>query len=122
MREIVAKFFSAFCIFGIVGFVSVLVDMDSIWKVLGITSPLNFTIVEGRDFHTPLLFILIACVASIIITTFAFRQAKFRRIMGVFPIGVQWLSTPVLEPIPNIYSGVSNYQRVNYKKNGENKL
>jgi len=83
-----AKFVGALLIFGIIGVVCVLVDLDSIWKILGIKSPLNFTIVEGRDVHTPLLFILIACVSSIVITALASRSVIFRRHMGIFLFGV----------------------------------
>ena len=117
-RKIVAVIVGTLSFFGLFGSIGVFVDVDSIWKILGITSPLNFTLVEGRDFHTPLLFILSACVFSIIATTFAARQRIIWRIMGVFPIGVGRISTPVLEPISDNYSNGIVYKCVVHKKRG----
>jgi hypothetical protein len=77
--------------------------------------------VEGRDFHTPLLFILFACIFSIIIAAFALRQGKLRRTMEIFSVGVQRLSTSVLEPIPGNYSDNLDCQLAYNQKDGEEK-
>jgi hypothetical protein len=121
MRDKIAIVVSALFIFGLFGVPSLLVDVDHIWKILGITSPVNFTIVEGRDIHTPLLFVMSACIFSIIVTAFAFRQRIIGRIMGIFPFGIWRVSTSFLEPIPDNYSNPIIYKRVSYKKNGERK-
>jgi len=115
----IAWVISTLLLFWIFGGIGVLVDVDSIWKILGITSPINFTLLEGRDFHTPLLFILFASIFSIVATAFASRQAWAWRIMGIFSVGIQRISTPVLEPISDNYSNDIVYKRVVHKKRGK---
>jgi hypothetical protein len=112
------KFIGALLIVWIFGSISVLVDLDSIWKILGITSPFNFTLLEGRDFHTPLLFVLFACIFSIVATTFASRQGRIRRTMEIFLFRVYRISTPILEPIHGNYSDSINNKCITYKKVG----
>ena len=112
MRDNIAVIVYSLLIFGTFGFISVLVDLDSIWKILGVASPLNFTLLEGRDFHTPLLFVMYACIFSIVATAFAFRQRTIRRRLGVFLFRIYRISPPILEPIPNNYSNPIVYKRV----------
>jgi len=117
MRGIVAGIISALCIFGIFGLLSVSVDLDSIWKILGISAPIDFTDTAGRNFHTALLFILFACSFSIIATAFAFRSVSVRRCLGVSMAGdYRQLSTSVWEPISNNYSDGINNEWTDYKK------
>ena len=82
-----AKFICALLFFGIFGIISVLVDVDSIWKILEISAPVDFTDTLGRNFHTTLLFIMYACIFSIIATAFASRSITIRRYLGIYLAG-----------------------------------
>jgi hypothetical protein len=119
MREKFAVIISALFIFGLSGFTSVFIDLDHIWKIFGMASPINFTLLEGRDFHTPFLFIMFSCIISIIVTAFASRQRIIWRIMGIFPFRIWGVSTSVWEPIPDNYSNPIIYKCVYSKKIGE---
>lgn len=71
-------------IFGICGAVSVLADLDHIWKIFGMEEPINLTYFPGRALHTPLVFILYGVIAGCIIFAYAYRQKRFRRGMDIF--------------------------------------
>lgn len=70
-------------VFWIVGIGSVLLDLDHLWKVLGLEAPISFTYFAGRDFHTPLIFIITGCFFGIVFTAYALRQDEFRRFVDI---------------------------------------
>lgn len=117
-----AKFIGTLLIFGILGAVSVSVDVDSIWKILGISAPVDFTHTEGRNVHTTLLFIIFACIISIIITTFASRSTWFQRCLGISMAGdCRGLSTSIWEPVAGNYCDDIDREWNSYKKVGRGK-
>ena len=65
---------------GILGFLfSCLVDFDHIWFfVLKVPDPYNLTGIQGRPFHTPLVFLLYAVVVSIGIVAFTIRRSDIK--------------------------------------------
>lgn len=71
--------YCAFYIFCICGFVGFLIDLDHVWDVFGLQAPINFSGWNSRPFHTPLVFIMVAFVASSVIATFTYGSPKLRQ-------------------------------------------
>jgi len=84
-----ARILDAFYIFWIGGIISVLCDADHIWSIFGLPTPewINFSGWESRALHTPLLFILIGCIAWVCIISFGIRPMDTRPNMELYDEG-----------------------------------
>jgi len=85
-----ARILDAFYIFWVGGITSVLCDADHFWSVSGLPIPewINFSGWESRAFHTPLLFILIGCIAWVCIISFGLRPMDTRLGVELYDEGV----------------------------------
>lgn len=85
-----ARFLDAFYIVWVAGLTSVLCDADHIWMVFGLSTPewINFSGWESRALHTPLLFVLIGCIAWVCIISFGLRPMDTRPGVELFNEGV----------------------------------
>jgi len=63
----------ALFVFWIAGCLSVLVDLDHVWKYAGLEEPVNFTGWIGRPFHHPVVFVLYAVVCGLFVLAFVSR-------------------------------------------------
>jgi hypothetical protein len=82
-KSLLRRYRDKLLIFGICGIVSVLADLDHIWKILGLEEPINLTYYPGRALHTTLVFILYGCIAGCIAFAYAHRQNLFRWSVGI---------------------------------------
>jgi hypothetical protein len=60
-------------IFWISGIISVLVDMDHIWRIMGRKPPINYSKWNGRPLHTSIVFFCIAILCGFFVCTFVLR-------------------------------------------------
>ena len=72
----------ALFIFWCCGTISIFVDVDHVWSLLGKESSIRFSDSFGRPFHTRTIFTIIAVFASFIMVTFG--NGFYREILRVF--------------------------------------
>lgn len=61
-------------VFWIAGCLSVLVDLDHLWKLVGVEAPLNLTDWVGRPLHHPVVFMLYAIICGLLTVAFVSRR------------------------------------------------
>jgi hypothetical protein len=66
--------FRAFLVFGICGITSALLDLDHSWKYFGFEEPINLTGWYGRPLHSPVVFLLVSLVISIILVSLGYGR------------------------------------------------
>lgn len=64
--EFIARAFSMFW-FG--GIISVLVDVDHVWSILGLEEPYSLTGIYGRPFHHPVAYLLLGIICGVLVAT-----------------------------------------------------
>lgn len=62
--ELVAR---ALSVFWIAGCLSVLVDLDHLWSILGLEEPFNLTGWPSRPLHHPVVFVLYAIICGLLV-------------------------------------------------------
>lgn len=62
----------ALFLFWIFGLVSILFDLDHLWKLYGHTAPVNLTEWDGRPLHTPAVGFIVSGVCSVVFLAFIY--------------------------------------------------
>ena len=68
--ELVAR---TLLVFWIAGFLSVLVDLDHLWKYSGLEEPFNLTGWIGRPFHHPMVYMLLGILCGVLVVALVSR-------------------------------------------------